>query len=300
MIPSPDDEFIARVTEQVLDALRQASAAGWRTAEDEAEGVHLRTVFTPQGQVLTARRVTPSRTPPKGPLTPERLAALIDHTLLKPEATPQDIARLCAEAREYRFAAVCVNPIYVPLAADLLAGTEIEVATVVGFPLGATPTNVKVAETVQALRDGATEIDMVLPIGLLKAGRYDAVARDIHAVVQVAHAAQALVKVIIEAALLTTEEKVAACLLSKQAGADFVKTSTGFGPGGATVEDVALMRRVVGPTMGVKAAGGIRTYAQAKAMIEAGANRIGASAGVRLVNEAREARNAQGAHKEQE
>jgi len=214
------------------------------------------------------------------------LAALIDHTLLKPEATPQQIAQLCAEAREHRFAAVCVNPVYVPLAADLLASSEIEVATVVGFPLGATPTAVKVFETLQAIQDGATEIDMVLPIGLLKAGRYDKVAQDINTVAQAAHAAGAIVKVILETALLTDEEKIAACLLSKHAGADFVKTSTGFGPGGATVEDIVLMRRVVDPHLGVKAAGGIRTFAQAKAMVEAGANRLGASAGVRLVAEA--------------
>ena len=210
-------------------------------------------------------------------------------TLLKPEATPEDIARLCREARTYGFAAVCVNPLFVAQAADALADTPVKVCTVVGFPLGATPTAVKVAETVQALHDGATEIDMVLPVGLLKARRYDAVARDIHAVVQTAHAAGALVKVILETALLDEEEKIAACLLSKQAGADFVKTSTGFGPGGATVEDVALMRRTVGPEMGVKAAGGIRTYPAALAMIEAGANRIGASAGVSLVEAARQA-----------
>lgn len=285
------DDIIQQVTRRVLAALEKPPALHWPAAEEQVAGVRIRTALTPQGNVLTARRAPAAREtlPPEGPLTPARLAALIDHTLLKPEATPQQIAQLCAEAREHRFAAVCVNPVYVPLAADLLAGSGIEVATVVGFPLGATPTAVKVFETLQAIQDGATEIDMVLPIGLLKAGRYDKVAQDINAVAQAAHAAGAITKVIIEAALLTDEEKIAACLLSKHAGADFVKTSTGFGPGGATVEDVALMRRVVGPHLGVKAAGGIRTFAQAKAMVEAGANRIGASAGVRLVAEAREA-----------
>ncbi len=283
------ENLIQQITRRVLAELTHAPLPEIAVEEEEVDGVHLRTVADPQGRVLTARRVVPERTPLEDPLTPEGLAALIDHTLLKPDATPQQIAQLCAEAREYRFAAVCVNPIYVNLAADLLAGSAIEVATVVGFPLGATPTEVKVFETFQALRDGATEIDMVLPIGMLKAGRYDVVARDINAVVQAAHSAGAVVKVIIEAALLTTEEKIAACLLSKHAGADFVKTSTGFGPGGATVDDVALMRRVVGPEMGVKAAGGIRTFEQARVLVEAGANRIGASAGVRLVTEARQA-----------
>lgn len=285
--------LIQQVTQRVLAALEKQPAWDWRIEEDQVEAVHIRTVLTPQGSVLTAQRVSSSSrsAQPAGPLTSERLAALIDHTLLKPEATPQQIAQLCAEAREHRFAAVCVNPVYVPLAADLLADSEIEVATVVGFPLGATPTAVKVFETLQAIQDGATEIDMVLPIGLLKAGRYDKVAQDINAVAQAAHAAGAIVKVILETALLTDEEKIAACLLSKHAGADFVKTSTGFGPGGATVEDIVLMRRVVGPHLGVKAAGGIRTFAQAKAMVEAGANRLGASAGVRLVAEARKVLN---------
>ncbi len=286
---TPLEALIQNITRRVLAALEESPVPTFTVEEERVEAVTLQTVLDRQGNVLTAHRISEPRPRPEGPLTPETLAASIDHTLLKPEATPQQIAQLCAEAREYRFAAVCVNPIYVSLAADLLAGSAIEVATVVGFPLGATPTEVKVFETLQAIRDGATEIDMVLPIGLLKAGRYDKVARDINAVTRAAHSAGALVKVIIEAALLTQEEKIAACLLSKHAGADFVKTSTGFGPGGATVEDVALMRRVVGPSMGVKAAGGIRTFAQAKAMLEAGADRLGASAGVRLVTEAREA-----------
>lgn len=215
------------------------------------------------------------------------VARLIDHTLLKPEATQDQIAQLCYEARAYHFASVCVNPAHVKLAAQLLKGSDVVVCTVVGFPLGATAASVKAYETQQAIRDGATEIDMVINIGALKSRDYKVVYEDIGAVVSTAHAHNALVKVIIEAALLTDEEKVIASQLAKAAGADFVKTSTGFGPGGATVADVALMRRVVGPNVGVKAAGGVRSYADAQAMIAAGATRIGASAGVAIVKEAR-------------
>ncbi len=213
----------------------------------------------------------------------EALARMIDHTLLKPEATPAQIEQLCDEALTYHFATVCVNPIYVPLAAERLRGSDVGVCTVVGFPLGATPTAIKVCETQMAIAEGAGEIDMVLPIGLLKAGEDEAVKGDIAAVAAVCHAEGAHLKVIIEAALLTDEEKVRACKLAKEAGADFVKTSTGFASGGATVEDVALMRRTVGPEMGVKAAGGIHTYEEAMAMIEAGANRIGASRSLQII-----------------
>ncbi len=219
---------------------------------------------------------------------PKSIEKYIDHTLLKPEATPADIAKLCEEAKEYGFAAVCVNPNYVKECARLLRGTPVGIATVVGFPLGAHTTPTKVFEAMQAIADGATEVDMVINIGALKAREDGLVADDIRAVVDASHAAKALVKVIIEAALLTDEEKVRASQLAKEAGADFVKTSTGFGPGGATVQDVALMRRTVGEEMAVKAAGGIRNYEQAKAMIDAGATRIGASAGVKIVQEARE------------
>ncbi len=215
------------------------------------------------------------------------VAKLIDHTLLKPAASQDQIAQLCYEARTYGFASVCINPTHVKLAAQLLKGSEIDVCTVVGFPLGATPATVKAYETQQALRDGATEIDMVINIGALKSQDYAAVFEDIGTVVRTAHVGNALVKVIIEAALLIEEEKVIACQLSKAAGADFVKTSTGFGPGGATVADVALMRRVVGPKIGVKAAGGVGSYSDAQEMIAAGATRIGASAGVAIVGEAR-------------
>jgi deoxyribose-phosphate aldolase len=218
---------------------------------------------------------------------PKDIAKYIDHTLLKPDATPAEIEKLCREAREYGFAAVCVNPPFVKQCSDLLRGTAVAVAVVVGFPLGAHTTSTKVFETEQAIVDGATEIDMVINIGELKAKHDTYVRDDIREVVEAAHRGGAIVKVIIEAALLTDEEKVRACLLAKEAGADFVKTSTGFGPGGATVHDVALMRATVGPDMGVKAAGGVKNLAQAQEMIAAGATRIGASAGVKIVQEAR-------------
>lgn len=214
------------------------------------------------------------------------LAHMIDHTLLKPDVTRDQIAQLCYEARKHGFASVCVNPTNVQLCTQLLKGSPIPVCVVVGFPLGATPTEVKVFEAQQAIRDGAAEVDMVINVGALKSRDYELVERDIASIARACHAGNAILKVIIEAALLTDEEKVAACQLAKVAGADFVKTSTGFGPGGATLEDVALMRRVVGPTMGVKAAGGIHTYEEAQQMIAAGASRIGASASVKIVQEA--------------
>lgn len=214
------------------------------------------------------------------------IARLIDHTLLKPDATQAQIAQLCHEARQYGFATVCVNPTHVQLCAELLKGSDVAVCTVVGFPLGATPPEVKAYEAQQAINDGATEIDMVVNIGAVKGGESGLVERDIAAVTRTCHNNGAICKVIIEAALLTEQEKVKACELAKKAGADYVKTSTGFGPSGATVSDVALMRRVVGPGMGVKAAGGIRTYTDAKGMVEAGATRIGASAGVSILQEA--------------
>ena len=214
------------------------------------------------------------------------LAHTIDHTLLKPDATHDQIAQLCFEARKHGFASVCVNPAQVKLCAELLKDSGIPVCTVVGFPLGATSTDVKVFEAQQAIREGATELDMVINVGALKSRDYELVERDIASLARACHAGNAILKVIIEAALLTDEEKVAACQLAKVAGADFVKTSTGFGPGGATAEDVALMRRVVGPSMGVKAAGGIRSHADAQKMIAAGASRIGASASVKILQEA--------------
>lgn len=218
--------------------------------------------------------------------TDQAISRTIDHTLLKADASQEQIAQLCYEARKYQFASVCINPTNVKLSAQLLKDSDVKVCTVVGFPLGATPSTVKAYETQQAIRDGATEIDMVINVGALKSQDYRLVLEDVGAVVRAAHAGNALVKVIIEAALLTDEEKVVACQLAKTAGADFVKTSTGFGPGGATVPDVSLMRRVVGAGMGVKAAGGVGSYQDAQAMIAAGATRIGASAGVRIVREA--------------
>ena len=209
------------------------------------------------------------------------IASMIDHTLLKPEATPAQVEKLCAEAAEYHFASVCVNPVYIPLAARLLDGTGVKVCCVVGFPLGAIAPEQKAAEAASCAAMGAEELDMVIHVGAAKAGDWALVQRDIAGVVKAA--AGRTVKVIIETCLLTDEEKVKACEAVKAAGADFVKTSTGFSTGGATTHDIALMRKTVGPEMGVKASGGIRDYATAMAMIEAGANRIGASAGIEIV-----------------
>jgi deoxyribose-phosphate aldolase len=210
-------------------------------------------------------------------------AKLIDHTLLKAEATKEQLVKLCEEAREYGFASVCVNPVWVKTAAEELKGSNVKVCTVIGFPLGASTAAVKAAETADAIQNGAEEVDMVLAIGLLKSGEVESVEADIRAVVEAADS-KAIVKVIIETSLLTEEEKVRACELSLRAGADFVKTSTGFSTGGATVEDVALMRKVVGDKAGVKASGCIRDLNDLRAMAEAGANRIGASSGVKIMN----------------
>jgi len=213
------------------------------------------------------------------------VAGMIDHTLLKPDATRHDIEKLCREAAQFHFATVCVNPAWVALSAKLLHGSGVGVCSVVGFPLGATTADVKHYETRRAIFDGATEIDMVINIGALKSGDLTVVERDIAAVVQPCHEATVISKVILEVALLTDDEKIAACTLAKAAGADFVKTSTGFASGGATAADVALMRRVVGADMGVKAAGGVRDYEGLKTMVAAGATRVGASAGVKIVQE---------------
>ena len=211
------------------------------------------------------------------------IAALIDHTILKPEATREDVVKICREARLYGFASVCVNPYWVPLVRAELAGSAVKVCTVVGFPLGATSTEAKVAETAAAVRVGAEEIDMVINAGALRSGDRDAVRQDIRRVVETAHEAGAIVKVILETALLDDAQKALACKLAQEAGADFVKTSTGFSTAGATAHDVALMRSVVGPGMGIKAAGGIRTLSDLRAMTAAGATRIGASASIRIV-----------------
>ena len=227
------------------------------------------------GQLVRALR--PESDSPKA-----RLARMIDHTILNPDATESDIRRLCEEALHYHFATAVVNTCWVPLCAELLTGSDVKVCTIVSFPLGADSTAVKVAQAAQSLKDGAHELDMVTNIGYMKMGRFDLAEEDIRQVVKAAVSAP--VKVIIETCLLTDEEKVKACLVAKRAGAAFVKTSTGFNKAGATVADVELMRRVVGPDMGVKASGGIRSFDQAMQLVEAGANRIGTSASVAIVS----------------
>jgi deoxyribose-phosphate aldolase len=236
-----------------------------------------------RGEEIIAAWTAPGADLVQPALAASEIAGYIDHTILKADATPDAVARLCAEAAEHRFASVCVNSSQVPLCAEKLKGTGVAVCSVVGFPLGAMLTAAKVAEARLAMDAGATEIDMVIPVGLLKAGMVDGVYDDIAAVAAACHAHGALLKVIIETCLLTDSEKVQACLAIVEAGADYAKTSTGFSTGGATLHDVALMRHVVGPDLGVKAAGGIRTYADAVAMIAAGATRLGASSGVQIL-----------------
>ncbi|HEY2324712.1 MAG TPA: deoxyribose-phosphate aldolase [Thermoanaerobaculia bacterium] len=220
-------------------------------------------------------------------LPPDKLVKLIDHTVLKPEATDEDIEKLCNEAKQYRFYSVCVNPVWVPKARTLLRGTDVKICAVVGFPLGAQSPEIKLLEARRAIREGAKEIDMVINIGALKSKDDLLVARDIRGVVEVCDEARAVSKVILETALLTDEEKVRGCQLSMKAGADFVKTSTGFSKSGATVEDVALMARTVAPRkLGVKASGGVRTYEDVVKMVQAGATRVGSSNSVNIVQEA--------------
>ncbi len=283
------ERIVELITRQVLLALaedeRKAAAPGVDTCTEECgSGYCVRHCPDKVELIVQAGAERISSGIGAAPVQPN-LSRYIDHTLLKPDATADQIAQLCYEARKYGFATVCVNPAWVKLCAELLRGSSAGVTTVVGFPLGATAPEVKAYEAQLALDEGATEIDMVINIGALKSRDYEMVARDIRAVVRVSHAhtPPALVKVIIEAALLTEEEKIAASLLAKEAGADYVKTSTGFASGGATVADVALMRRTVGPAMGVKAAGGVRDRADAEAMIKAGATRLGASAGVKII-----------------
>ena len=284
------ETLVEIITREVLLAMMEqedktTAADGAMCVVEVADGVKVKTCFDNAGHVVSAgaERLTST----VGVIPQDvSLARMIDHTLLKPDATSDKIAQLCFEARKYHFASVCVNPTHVKLCADLLRGSDVKVCTVIGFPLGATSAEVKAFETRNALDNGATEIDMVLNIGALKAGETELVARDIRGVVETGHAAGALVKVIIETALLTDEEKVVACLLAKEAGADYVKTSTGFSGGGATVHDIALMRRTVGPSLGVKASGGIHTHEEAEALVAAGATRIGASAGVKIIQAA--------------
>ncbi len=301
MNPSPADralvqQVVETVTREALLAMAEQDAEenyGAHCTEECAEGLCVQTCMDEVGHIVSAGATRLSAGLGAVPAD-ESLGAMIDHTLLRADATPDEIAQLCYEARKYGFASVCVNPTHVKLAAELLKHSPVKVCTVIGFPLGATPPEVKAYEAEDAIQDGAREIDMVVNIGALKARDYTLVAQDIQAVVNVAHAHDSIVKVILEMALLNEEEKVAGCLLSKEAGADFVKTSTGFGPGGATVDDVRLMRRVVGQEMGVKAAGGIRSLAEAESLVRAGATRIGASAGVRIVREARGEREMEG------
>lgn len=213
----------------------------------------------------------------------ENIAGMIDHTLLKADATKPQIEKLCEEAREYKFASVCVNPTWVAAAKEMLTGSGVKVCTVIGFPLGATTSETKAFETTDAIEKGAEEVDMVINIGALKDGNDELVEKDIRAVIDAAKG-KALTKVIIETSLLTDEEKTRACQLAVKAGADYVKTSTGFSTGGATIEDIALMRKTVGPEIGVKASGGVRNTEDTEKMIRAGATRIGASSGVSIVN----------------
>ncbi|MCD9025648.1 deoxyribose-phosphate aldolase [Cohnella silvisoli] len=215
-------------------------------------------------------------------MTPEQIAGMIDHTLLSAVSSESEVMRICGEAKQYGFATVCVNPYWVPLASRELAGSKVGITTVIGFPLGASRTEIKSAEATDAIMAGATEIDMVLNLGALKSGHLDAAKRDIEEVVK-ACKGKAVVKVIIETCYLTDEEKKQAALLTKEAGADFVKTSTGFGTGGATVEDIALIRHVVGPDMGIKASGGVRDLDIARKLIQAGATRLGASSSIAIV-----------------
>jgi deoxyribose-phosphate aldolase len=277
------ERIIEQITHQVLLLIQgeaetgaDASAAQSLSAHNYVERVQP-VVIAGADRIASTLGIMP---------TDGSIAHMIDHTVLKPDATQDQIAQLCYEARKHSFASVCVNPANVKLCSELLQGSAVPVCTVVGFPLGATPTEVKVFEAQQAIREGAAEVDMVINVGALKSRDYERVELDIASVARACQAGNAILKVIIEAALLTDEEKVIACQLAKVAGADFVKTSTGFGPGGATAEDVALMRRVVGPAMGVKAAGGIRTYEAAQKMVAAGASRIGASASVKIMQEA--------------
>lgn len=248
---------------------------------EEAEGLQVTTTFDYSGNVIDATVMTKEEA---DQLDDEEipLNRYIDSTILKADATPEQVAELCLEAKKNHFKAVCVNASWVRLAAELLRGSDVSVASVVGFPLGATLPEAKAEEAEMAIENGATEIDMVINVGALKAKDYRMVAKDINDVVESVHERGAILKVIIETCLLTREEKIIACLLAKNAEADFVKTSTGFSTAGATVEDVELMRKVVGPEMGVKAAGGIRTREDAEKMIAAGATRIGTSSGAKI------------------
>jgi deoxyribose-phosphate aldolase len=292
--PTELDILVAQIGEELLARVSPAGVTPPATAK-KGEGLNLPDQVCPgcvQRCVQTCARNTKeiiaagaARVSASEKLTriDPSIAALIDHTILKPEATRNDVVKICREARQYGFASVCINPYWVPLVKAELAGSPVKVCTVVGFPLGATSTDAKVCETAAALRAGAQEIDMVINVGALRSGDTDAVKNDIQSVVRVAHQAGAIVKVILETALLDDTQKTVASKIAKSAGADFVKTSTGFSTSGATVHDIALMRAAVGPNIGVKASGGIRTLQDVQAMTAAGATRIGASASVKIV-----------------
>ena len=273
------------ITKTILNVMREENTQiekGQFCKVETVDGLQVKTCFDEFGDIISAGAERLTTTLGNIPENLE-IASKIDHTLLKPEATREEISQLCFEARKFSFASVCINPTHVKLCKSLLRGSAVKVCTVIGFPLGATTPEVKAFETRQAIENGAEEVDMVINIGGLKDKNYELVARDICGVVREAHAHDVLVKVILETALLNDEEKKIACLLAKEAGAEYVKTSTGFSKGGATVEDVAMMRHAVGPLMGVKAAGGVRTREDFEKMVSAGATRIGASAGVKIV-----------------
>jgi len=274
------EDLVSQITDVILSRLGASSATDCRLHHDECfvkcpDRMHS---LIAEGGVrfgLTGAESEAAR----------EVARYIDHTLLKPDATRDEILKVCEEGVRYGFASVCINPIWVREAACALRGSGVKVCTVIGFPLGSNAPDTKAYEARRAIFDGASELDMVINVGALKSGDHDLVSRDIRGVVEVAHEAGYICKVIIETALLGDDEKVSACLIAKEANADFVKTSTGFSSGGATAADVALMRRAVGGQMGVKASGGVRDLKQAQEMIRAGATRIGASVGVKIVQE---------------
>jgi deoxyribose-phosphate aldolase len=289
------EQLIRAITEEVADYLggKHAGANGAATSQGDAD----EEICPDCGQPCVVKCAGKARKVVEagasristcaGCCAPEAdIARLIDHTMLKPEATREQIKKLCEEAAQHCFASVCVNPWYVSLVTELLRGTAVKVCTVVGFPFGATLPQVKIYETEEVTKQGAQEVDMVINLGALKSRQDEIVESDIRGVVEASHRGGAICKVILETALLTTEEKVRGCLAAKSAGADFVKTSTGFGPGGATTEDVALMRAVVGSEVGVKAAGGVRSLEDLQKMVAAGATRIGASASVKILEQA--------------
>ena len=280
----PDDQniedLVSQITEVILSRLGTSSASECRLHHDECfvkcpDRMHS---LIAEGGVRFGLSGAESE-------AAREVARYIDHTLLKPDATRDEILKVCEEGVRYGFASVCINPIWVREATCALRGSGVKVCTVIGFPLGSNAPDTKAYEARRAIFDGASELDMVINIGALKSGDHDLVSRDIRGIVEIAHEVGYICKVIIETALLTDDEKVSVCLIAKEAGADFVKTSTGFSSGGATAADVALMRRAVGGQMGVKASGGVRDLKQAQEMIRAGATRIGASVGVKIIQE---------------